>query len=1143
MSDDKGQPPPAKPVTPQDWELLIDDFQNGGPLFQKWNSDHHHPNLIHALLDHCLSSLLKKDFPLKLPLLILLEELCETFFTQELQLDRLLELLRSVVQAPLDGITMTFALKEQFMVSVTSIFIAVDALDRFPPRQTESLVELLLTVINRPNHGVDRQTRAIASECLRELEKCYPCLLSSIVGHLWSLCQSERTHACQCYILLFAVVVYNIVDRRLNVSITNTSVPLVPFNVPQAVSGSDSSNINNKEVSSGLNFKELRKAMAFLLESPQVLFTPCGMMEFLSLIMPLSLALELQPSMLKVQFLGMIYSFDPLLCHVVLVMYSHFMDAFDGQEEEIVGRLLLISKETQHYLIFRLLALQWSLGFLSRLVFSKGMQKYRSVIDMGKKFHPDLFDPLALKALRLDMLAFWSICLDNSKTEIGSDEKLGTGTSVVKLFEMGLVSVSSFRWLPPSSSETAVAFRSFHNFLIGVWSPGDVYPSESTMTRESRAFGSLQGMLVDMTLGYPKLVPVIASFVDRLLACESHHYLGELLLQKTDQCLLPKLRIDYKLVSYFPIFDRIAENKTIPPCGLLDVLIKFMTFLVEKHGPDSGLKSWSRGSNILCICRTMLMHHNSSRLFLGLSHLLAFTCLYFPDLEVRDNARIYLRMLICIPGLKLRSILSFGDKLLSLAPSPLSNSFFSVQSPRHHPTIKQCQNISSYIHLERTIPLLVRQSWSLSLSPLGFGGMKPDFLLGSTTDGVPAASRENDSVVVISSSLSESTSSTINSSQETLRVMDAKISEILGTLRRHFSCIPDYRHMSGLKVRIPCSLRFEAKTFNRIWGGNDSSTNLPALYATLLKFSSTAPYGSIPSFRLPFLQGKPSRREPIPSDYTALDIVPAGESSYPEDEKSFCAPVSIDLEPREPTPGLVDVFVEANTEDGQIINGQLQSIMIGIEDMFLKAIPPPDILEDDLALPTYYSKLFDALWEACSGSSSIGREVFSLQGGKGAAAAAVVGTRSVKLLEVPADLLVQAIEQYLAPFVVSVVGEQLVNMVRDGGIIKDIVWKDYVPDSVSDSWRSVTGFDTGPLHLTYTDDDNDNDKRNNMIVPTASLGRRNIGTILVLIFLPPRFHLLFQMEVSDLSTLVRIRTDHWPCLAYIDDYLEALFLT
>jgi len=76
--------------------------------------------------------------------------------------------------------------------------------------------------------------------------------------------------------------------------------------------------------------------------------------------------------------------------------------------------------------------------------------------------------------------------------------------------------------------------------------------------------------------------------------------------------------------------------------------------------------------------------------------------------------------------------------------------------------------------------------------------------------------------------------------------------------------------------------------------------------------------------------------------------------------------------------------------------------------------------------------------------------------------------RSVKLLEVPADFLIQATEQYLAPFVVSVIGEPLVNMVKDGGII--IIWKGSASDSFLDSTTSATALERGPLHLTYGDD-------------------------------------------------------------------------
>jgi AP-5 complex subunit beta-1 len=78
--------------------------------------------------------------------------------------------------------------------------------------------------------------------------------------------------------------------------------------------------------------------------------------------------------------------------------------------------------------------------------------------------------------------------------------------------------------------------------------------------------------------------------------------------------------------------------------------------------------------------------------------------------------------------------------------------------------------------------------------------------------------------------------------------------------------------------------------------------------------------------------------------------------------------------------------------------------------------------------------------------------------------------RSVKLLEVPADFLIQASEQYLAPFVVSVIGEPLVNMIKDGGIIRNIIWKGSASDSFLDSTTSATALERGPLHLTYGDD-------------------------------------------------------------------------
>ncbi|KAJ0095367.1 hypothetical protein Patl1_15763 [Pistacia atlantica] len=470
-----------KPFSWQDWESLIEDFQHGGARLTKWTSDYS----ITALVDLALSSLLKKDFPLKIPLLIFLEEYSLTLFStpkpQNPSLHRLIEALRFAVQSPVDNFHITFAFKEQFMISTTCILISIDAFQVFDVKYVENVVELLLTVINRPNHGFDRHTRAIAAECLRQLEISYPCLLSDIAAHLWTLCQSERTHASQSYILLFTAVVYNIVNLKLNVSILNTSVPLVPFSVPQLMLGSNT----------GLNYKELRKAMAFFLESQQV-FTPCGMLELLGMIMPVAVALELQPSMLKVQFFGMIYSFDPVLCHAVLMMYLNFFDAFDGQECEIAKRFMLVSKETQHFLVFRLLSVHWLLGLLNKLMLSIEVGKKKAIVELGLRIHLSVFDPLALKSLKLDLLAFCTIFLDILKSESALDGEIGEMKSVVKLFEDGLVSVSALKWLPPTSTETAVAFRTFHKFLIGASSHSNIDPSTTRFLMDSTIFHALQ---------------------------------------------------------------------------------------------------------------------------------------------------------------------------------------------------------------------------------------------------------------------------------------------------------------------------------------------------------------------------------------------------------------------------------------------------------------------------------------------------------------------------------------------------------------------------------------------------------------------------------------------------------------------------
>ncbi|KAK6122873.1 hypothetical protein DH2020_043399 [Rehmannia glutinosa] len=451
----------GKLLSPTEWESVIDDYNLGGAAnLHRWTGGA-------SVVDLCISSLLRKDFPvqLKLNLLTFLEhDSLDDSPLPSSSLSRLIDALRSVIQSPSDP----FALKDQFLISTTAIFITslLDNDELISGSPLRDLVELFLTIINRPNHGLDRHTRGVACECLRQLELAFPCLLSEITPHLWSLCQSERTHVSQWYVLLLSTTILNVVKLKPSgtsiSSMSNATIPLIPFSVPQFLIDGVGSDFVWKEKE--ICYKELRRVVA------------AGTSGFFDEGAVLMAALHVRAIALP-YFLG---------------IYFKFLDSFQGQELEVASRIMLLSKEPQHHLVFRLLGLHWILGFFA-LIVGEDEAKKRSILDMSLRFYPTIFDPLAIKALKLDLLAYCSSLICNPGDASGlKGVEADKGVYQVTLFKDGLVSVSAFKWLPPWSTETAVAFRAFHKFLIGGSPHSDASSSSVGTLIESDIFYTLQ---------------------------------------------------------------------------------------------------------------------------------------------------------------------------------------------------------------------------------------------------------------------------------------------------------------------------------------------------------------------------------------------------------------------------------------------------------------------------------------------------------------------------------------------------------------------------------------------------------------------------------------------------------------------------
>lgn len=220
-----------------DWEQLLQDFRYSHELQQKWLTSW--PGL--TIMDQALQLITKKEFSLQGQLFDFLEENGKVLIGEDTVagVSMLVESLKDVLQAPVDGSLVTQMLKEQMMVMVTTIAITVDAIHT-ATSHLETLTEILLAFISRTNYAVDRQVRATACECLKELEMAHPCLLHVCVGHVYSLCQSERTHAGQAYKLLLTAILHNMACHMYTVKSRSTGahpflsviVPLVPFSIP-----------------------------------------------------------------------------------------------------------------------------------------------------------------------------------------------------------------------------------------------------------------------------------------------------------------------------------------------------------------------------------------------------------------------------------------------------------------------------------------------------------------------------------------------------------------------------------------------------------------------------------------------------------------------------------------------------------------------------------------------------------------------------------------------------------------------------------------------------------------------------------------------------------------------------------------------
>jgi hypothetical protein len=151
---------------------------------------------------------------------------------------------------------------------------------------------------------------------------------------------------------------------------------------------------------------------------------------------------------------------------------------------------------------------------------------------------------------------------------------------------------------------------------------------------------------------WPHLVSNVVKFVDTY---ESGGGEKKILIYMLDSLsrVLPSLSPPRRLSRYFVLMERIGRARSVNPIPVLKALMR----LVKEGKSICSVGSWSLGSRVLDVCRTIMEFHAPSSIQKSLGKLLRFVSEHFDDVDVRDRANLYRNILIHVREPRLSRIL------------------------------------------------------------------------------------------------------------------------------------------------------------------------------------------------------------------------------------------------------------------------------------------------------------------------------------------------------------------------------------------------------------------------------------------------------------------------------------------------------
>ncbi|CAE8685665.1 unnamed protein product [Polarella glacialis] len=712
----------------------------------------------------------------------------------------------------------------------------------------------------------------------------------------------------------------------------------------------------------------------------------------------------------------------PSLLHAFLIVTALFSKEVDRSvEEAVVDRLFAIMQDTAMEASFRLLAVSWLIA-LSCSKLSTFDLLWARVQELCPRWH----DPLELKEMKLQALLY---CFKISQT-------MPTNLLVV------LESLSEFKYCFRPVGAHAVVFRFLLRILIDFSS--DVDGLEVPLT------------LCDLLRSHPRLLPSVLALYEqansRAVQYKLLHSLGD---------FVSRLEPPSRIQKYFGLLVILSETPWLDPSYVLTAL-KRLVFC-----PSSSL-SWQAGMRVLITCRRVILSHPQAAIYQPMFRLLQHLSTYQSDVDLRDRALLYLRLLTHAGPAELGALFN---------PNPGDVQRMTQTLPPVLPkTVRLINGPVPFLRLvklpeeRQRLGLLDRQC-AVFVLPHGRGplGSEKELQGGGLERPLGTSSSSTAASPGGVNSFGESEwekrwgdpGADHQFPKEWLELADAadrelgiggRFSWLLGEYRRHVQASP-------ASIRLPFVLKYQQVQDMQSMGGLDCPRQLFSLELT---FSSSEHYVPIEPIRIPFI---------------SADGGPAG-SRLDEEAAAGGFPcmnkLLLLLRPSSPVPTSFGVNIAFNDSQSHMYFGQLEAFDVAFQDLFLPVRMPL----------VFWAPLFESLWQG-----SLEKSCWS-----------------VKVLDLERDIVHQLIRTQLGPFIVP----SEVHLEEEDF--------DFEQEEYFERWNA-----DGESGLPLEEDDDDD-----VVV--------KVDTFFIIVFVPPCHHLLMRFAISSRSTIVRILTDRFQLLSYMDAF-------